>query len=95
MPTQRHSAPDRTAQRVREAAKACRNWAWLPLVLAVAAVVAAPEFGGDAYTWQVRYLSLAVAAVLVLATTLLFAVCAVLRAMSDLIDRSDNRQQGD
>lgn len=69
-------------------AKACRNWAWLPLVLAVVAVVAAPEFDGDAYTWQVRYLSYVVAAILTLATVVLFAVCAVLRAIADMLGQS-------
>ena len=87
MAMQKHTAPNRAPLRVLGAAKTCRNWAWLLLVPAVVAVVAAPEFGGDAYTWQVRYLSYVVAAVLVLATVVLFAVSAVLRAIADVLDQ--------
>lgn len=84
---QKYTAQTAPRLRVLGAAKACRNCAWLPLVPAVVAVVAAPEFGGDAYTWQVRYLSYVVAAVLVLATVVLFAVSAVLRAIADVLDQ--------
>ena len=87
MALHKHTAPASASLRVQATAKACRRWAWLPLILAAAAVVAAPEFGGDAYTWQVRYLSYVVAAIMALAAVVLFAVCAVLRSVADALNR--------
>ena len=79
---QRRSAPER----IRGAARGCFIFGVLAVFGGIFESLDTPSFGGDAYTEIVAQLGGISGAVAWLAAVLLFTVCALLRALADILD---------
>ena len=78
----RSSAPER----IRGAARGCFVFGVLAVFGGIFESLDTPSFGGDAYTEIVAQLGGISGAVTGLAAVLLFTVCALLRALADILD---------
>ena len=79
---ERRGAPER----IRGAARACFIFGVLAVFGGFAESLDTPSFGADAYTEIVAQLGGISGAVAWLAAVLLFTVCALLRALADILD---------